>query len=795
MNLTSPEMLARLGAGATIAALCIEAGISRNRFDAWWRDETARRVPHPAGTRRSAVGSPVTIERDDWGIPHIYADTEDDLFFGFGYAMAQDRLFQMDYLRRKALGRLSEIVGKRGLESDTVMRTVGINRIAAAELERLPAETLQLMEVFSRGVNALIDDSADNLPIEFALLDYRPEPWSPLASLAVAGELRWYLTVRLPIIVIPEIARRTLGEGGLYRAFLEGEADDESILPPGSYPTEGVGSELVGAAIGDPDEGAGSNNWVLAGSRTASGKPLVASDPHIAFAAVSCWYEAHLSGGTFETTGMAYVGMPAVMFGRNTRLAWGITNNICSQRDIYQEKTDAEHPDAFLYDGTWEPARRVVEEIRVRDADTVRKTVLYSRNGPIIDELLPGPARATGPVSLRWLGATYCGWMTALLQMDRAETIPGFREAIQTWRVPTWSLVIADVDGSIAYQSSGRVPIRTVADRGYRPGWDPEHQWAGLIPAAGMPQLDNPDRGWINTANNRPAPNDFPYPLSGTWASGHRARRVRQMIEANDRLGVEDVREMHQDTLSLRAVDCLPDLLAALATPADPRARQAAGILREWDGRMEIDRAGASIFEAFFARWSRAVAAARFPEDEADFVAPALGGLATRLLCDNHAGWFADPSARGPAIIRSLSEALADLEKRLGRDMSGWQWGRLHRIQLRHVLSGIGNLGKLLDRGGMPIKGNGLTVCNTGFDPNYLAPMGANYRLIADMSTDPPALWAVDAQGQSGHPGSDHYCDQLTEWADGRYHYLPLDRNEASKKTKTVLTLAPRAGS
>ena len=190
MNLTSPEMLARLGAGATIAALCEEAGVSRSRFDAWWRDETARRVPHPAGTRRSALRSPVTIERDDWGIPHIYADTDDDLFFGFGYAMAQDRLFQMDYLRRKGLGRLAEIVGERGLESDTVMRTVGINRIAAAELERLPEETLRLMEAFSGGVNALIDDSADNLPIEFALLDYQPDPWSPVDRDAIAGEFR-----------------------------------------------------------------------------------------------------------------------------------------------------------------------------------------------------------------------------------------------------------------------------------------------------------------------------------------------------------------------------------------------------------------------------------------------------------------------------------------------------------------------------------------------------------------------------------------------------------------------------
>ena len=382
VKLESKELLRRLGAGESIQAVCAAGGLSRAEFDSWWQAETRARVPGQSGSQRAAINGAVRIDRNRWGIPRVSADTNEDLFFGFGYAMAQDRLFQLDYLRRQATGRLSEVLGPDGLEQDIVARTLDLRRIAEAEWRQTPDETRRLVTAFSHGVNAVMAASGDRLPIEFDLLDYAPEPWSPVDCLAIAGEFRAYLTVRLPVIFIPELGKHTLGEGARYRAFLEGEADDESILPPGSYPSGTGRTQPVGAAVGDPEEGLGSNNWVIAGSRSTSGKPMVASDPHIAFAAVSCWYEVTLAGGSFNVTGMAYAGMPAVMFGRNERVAWGITNNICSQRDLYQERTDPAHPGAFLYDGRWEPGRERVEEITVRGGDTVRKTIRSSRNGP-----------------------------------------------------------------------------------------------------------------------------------------------------------------------------------------------------------------------------------------------------------------------------------------------------------------------------------------------------------------------------------------------------------------------------
>jgi penicillin amidase len=805
MDLSSQEMLRRLGGGSSISSICAAAGISRTDFDTWWKTETAARVPSMIGARRAAVSRSVSIERNQWGIPSIFADSDEDLFFGFGYATAQDRLFQLDYLRRRGAGRLAEILGADGseldllartvgfrniLELDLLARTVGIRHIAEREWTQLSEETRALITAFTAGINAHVEETRDRLPIEFDLLDYQPEPWSPVDCLTIEGEFRWYLTGRFPVIVIPELARRVLGESALYRAFLQVEADDESILPPGSYPLSRVGSEPVGVAAGDPQAG-GSNNWVVAGKRMETGKPMVASDPHIPFDAVSWWYEVYLCGGSFNVAGMAYVGMPAVMFGRNERVAWGCTNNICSQRDLYQEKADPAHPKCFLHDGTWEPWREREEVIHVKGGGEVRKTIRYSRNGPVVDDVLPPPARSTRPVSLKWLGAYQGGWLTALLGMNRARSADDFRAATRPWHVPTFSVVFADVDGQIGYKAVGRIPIRKVWERGYRPGWDPEHQWDGLIPFEGMPGLANPVRGWLATANNRPAPEDFSYPLSGTWSDGLRARRIRQMLESSERLSREVFVAMHHDALSLRAQNCLPALLIVLESSADRRVREAASQLCSWDCRMEPDRVGATIFDVFFSHWTKAVVATRFAGDTAGLLAGGANGLAAALLTEDSAEWFT-LGGREQAILTAMNSALAWLAQRLGPDMKQWTWGKLHLLPLRHILSGRGDLGRLLDHGNVSVKGDAQTVCNTGLGGLFEARAGANYRLIADMAMSPPGLWAVDCESSSGHPGSPHYGDQLRDWIDGRYHLLPLDRDAASAAAVSRLTLEPK---
>lgn len=810
--------LQQLGDGTPIAAVCAELGITRDEFDRRWKETIAARVPSTTGRFQAAVTAQVDIERDEQGIPHIYAENDADLFFGFGYAMAEDRLFQLDWLRRKASGRLAEIVGDSGLEYDILTRTVGLRRIAEQEWEQLAPEVREFVTAFTAGINTVVESCRENLPIEFDLLDYRPEPWSPVDCIAIENEFRWYLTGRFPVIVMPELAKRTLGDGPLYRDFLLAEADDESILPAGSYPRERIGIDPLGPMLGAErarvpaaldetrivpafqrkphDKGhnppAGSNNWVVAGSRTASGKPIVASDPHIAFEAVSCWYEVHLSGGRFNVAGMAYVGMPAVMFGRNVNVAWGLTNNICSQRDLYQEKTSSEHPGCFLYDGRWEPARELVETISVRGRDPMKKTIRFSRNGPIVDEVLPPPGNKTAPVSLKWLGAYHGGWLTALINMNTAEDAAEFRDALQSWHVPTFSAVFGDTDGYIGYQAAGRLPVRPTVERGYREGWNPAHQWEGMVPFRGMPMVFDPERGWMATANNRPAPDDFPYPLAGGWISGHRAERIRHTLESPQPAGFtrDDFRDLHQDAVSYHARDLVAALCETLARVDDERIRTALGLLKSWNFEFLPDAVAPTLFNVFFSKWSEAVAAERFDPETCALLINGIEAIASRLLIRDEHGWF-HRNDRAATIVNAFRAALDLLANRFGNDMSAWTWGKLHTLPLKHVLSTRGELGQLLDHGGVPVRGDKTTVCNTGQGPDWQAGAGAGYRMIAELANDPPGLWAVDAQSQSGNPGSPHYSDQLDDWLTGRYHFLPLDTSQTRPANRTRLTLVP----
>lgn len=791
MNLSDKEILKRLGAGVTIAALCEDAGCSREDFDAWWQESCARRVPPATGDARLPVKSAASIERDQRGIPHIYAENDADLFVAFGYAMAQDRLFQLDYLRRKGTGRLAEVLGAEAVSSDVLARTVGLRRIAEAEWSRLPDETQSLLTSFTSGVNAAIEQASDNLPIEFDLLDYIPEPWTEVDCLTIEVEFRWYLTGRFPVIVIPELVKRSLGDGDLLREFFCGEALDECLLPADGYPAAKSDrtAESVSPPMGGFDDATGSNDWVVSGKFTESGKPLVASDPHIAIEAVSCWYQVHLQGGSFNVAGMTYVGMPAIMFGRNEHVGWGITNNICSLRDLYQEKTDLDHPGCFLFDGKWEPWRERTETISVRNEEPITKTIRVSHNGPIVDEVLPAPANATGPVSLRWLGMHEGGWLTALLDMDRARSVSEFNEALRPWHVPTFSLVFADTEGCIGLKASGRIPIRNIQESGYRPGYDPAHQWTGLIPFEDMPGVIDPQQGFIATANNPVATDDYPYPLSCTAPAGYRARRIREMIETQDpgSITLDSFRRMQFDVLSLRAVNCLPPLLTILdgAANDDQRTKQAIDRLRSWDGDVLPDEIGPTIFNVFFTHWTRAVVAQRFEEDAWPLLTMGAEGFAARLLDQDRHGWFAGDD-RAAHVRTAFQHAIADISQRLGPAVDDWQWQKLHRLTMNHVLASRGDLSELLNYAGMGVRGDMQSVCNTGSGPDWGAVTGGGFRMVADLC-DATTLRTIDAPSQSGHPGSPHYKDQLDDWLAGNYHDLPLVRTGIAADAKLML--------
>jgi penicillin amidase len=804
---TDRERLRRLGRGDSIATICRDEGWSRPTFEDWWRSElTHRSAPD---TQQGFVGldAPVEIIRDGRGIPHIFAANDHDLSVGWGVAMAQDRLFQLELQRRKGHGSIAALLGIAGLEFDRIAHVIGFPALAQAELDRLDPGIRRLLDAFASGVNWAIERMGGALPIEFELLDATPGQWSALDLLACVTAWRWQFTGRPHVIAGPELLKRHLGDPRLVDALLLAAREaDTPILPrDASYP-ERAGAAAAQAIAGDST---GSNNWVVAGSRSRSGAPLLASDPHMPYVSYSAFHEVGLHGGSFDAVGAALVGMPGLLFGRNRRLTWGITNNICSLRDLYQERP-VSHPDngsrpAFDYAGVAEPASTRDVPIEVRDADDVSLTVVATRNGPLVDDLLPPLARDTGPVSMRWLGTEPCDWPGALLRLMRAQSVAEGSSAVDGWRVPTFNLLLADASGSIAYRSTGQIPLRSIPERGYRPGWDPAHQWTGVIPADGMPRAIDPARGWLASANNRPAPDDYPFPLSGTWDEGLRARRIGVLIEEHTPLDRETLSMMHADVHASRADDTLPPMLALFEKVADEPGRAVLRILGTWDRRATPESAGAAIYEVVYWRWCQAVLEERLGDRSlADYLTPWGAGLASALCHGDEVGWFA-PGRREAVAGEVLRRAIEELSV-LGPDPAEWRWGALHTLRLRHPLSGRGDLGELLDKPTVEVGGDLTTLNNSGFDPGrdlhspkgpraWEATSGAGYRLEVDMGESPPAAWTITAESQSGDPGSPHWDDQRADFLAGRVRRLPLDRAEVEAEAQTSTRLVPHDAS
>lgn len=734
------------------------------------------------------VREPVTIVRDAFSIPHIEANNPHDLYFALGFVMAQDRLFQMDYLRRQALGRLAEVFGEEQVTSDVLYRTLGIHRIAEREVEQLADEARAVLEAFSAGVNAFIAQGV--LPFEFEVLEYEPAAWQPRDSVAALRAFWWYLTGRLYLLAGPEMAKRFLGDEKLYRAFLTPEGDEETIIPRGSYPTVGAGVSArpvpvpVGETIAGPD-GVGSNNWVVSGAKSSSGKPLVASDPHLPLGVPSVWYEVHLSGAGFNVAGIALPGTPGVRMGRNQRVVWCATNNICSLRDLYRLPV-SDDGKRYEWMGEQRDFKTVVEEMDVKGKASVLHEVRWTHVGPVVNHLLPDAVNADPPIALRWTGLEHADDVQVMLDFERAESVADLRAALRRWKLPTWNFLGADADGHIAYQCVGQIPWRGRWERGFRDANDADDDWRGFVPFEGIPHWVDPERGWIASANNAVVGNDYAHPLFGTWGGDHRARRLRDLLTALEKFSLNDFQTLQMDVHSVRAQELAPLLLNFLSPDANGVIKH----LREWDFRFTEDSVGATLFDVWFNRWSHRVARERFPQELDSLLVPQIYGLANALLRGDDARWFGGKDVSQLAR-QCLVEAIAWLREKMGDDVNQWQWGKLHTLTLQHPLSNRGGLlREVVTIGPLPHHGGYNTINNANVAyGTHETWAGVSYRLTCDLSE--PALHGCNCGGQSGQPGSPHYADQLDDWLQGRFHPIPLERERVESIAKATLRLHP----
>ncbi len=632
----------------------------------------------------------VEIRRDDWGVPHIYAQNPPDLFFAQGFVHAQDRLFQMDFSRRLAAGRLAEVLGPPALPVDRWMRTLTMRRVAEFEVGLLDATTRDYLQSYANGINAFLAQA--RLPLEFALLRYRPEPWVVADSLTWIKMMAWGLSVNWEA----ELLRARLQErlGPELAAELEplNLARWPFIIPPGGDFSAAGQAALERAnqarpfAGPSPYEGLGSNNWVISGPRAVDGAPLLANDMHLGLGAPAIWYENHLCCQSraelaLDATGVIFPGLPGIIAGHNGRVAWGFTNGFPDVQDLYLERLRRLEDGRVQveYNGAWEDAHRLRETIQVKGRPAVIEEVVITRHGPIINALAPDFS-GEQPLALRWTALEPDTMAQAVFAMLRAQDVHELHQALRYWTTPAQNVVYADVQGNIAYTLAGKIPLRA-RGRGRQPapGWTSEYEWVSYIPFEALPHLLNPPQGYIATANNRAVPDDYPVQIELEPISGDRAQRIAELIlDAGQRGGQEKIdldfiQRMQYDQLSPSA-RVIARYLAQLpldrsAHTPETELHAAVRLFKAWDGTLAADSAAAAIYEAFIRRMMSLMLARRLeravktsPKDPSDPARPKLrrSSLVERWMGRGPTPVLAEKSWSGEHWLPWLTQRLAD---------------------------------------------------------------------------------------------------------------------------------------
>lgn len=819
-----------------------------------------RSMPQTEGTLTvSGLSAPVTVIRDASGIPQVYADTSADLFFAQGYVQAQDRFFEMDFRRHLTAGRLSELFGRDALKTDMLVRTMGWRRVAEAELPLLSPDTRDYLESFAAGVNAyLAQHSGSQLSLEYAVLglsglDYTPEPWTAVDSLAWMKAMAWNLGSNIDDEVARSLesvslSRRQIGElypaypyqqnspivnqGGLVDGVFEQNArgNDTRLPSRPPYPGYRVGkarsalrgagaaSDALGLSLGLGD-GTGSNAWAVSGAHTASGAPILANDPHLDASMPSVWYQMGLhcttisSACPFDVSGFTFAGLPGVVIGHNASIAWGFTNLYADVQDLYLEKVVAGN--RYLYNGRYHKLRTRQETFVIAGADKpVTITVRESRHGPLISDVSryfstvgadapvdkQAPDRGNGyAVALRWTALQPGRTADALFAIDRASNWSQFRDAAKRFDVPPQNLVYADTAGHIGYQAAGRIPIRRTGDGTWPvPGWDPAYEWSGYVPFNALPNVLDPKDGYVVTANQPVTDNTYPYFLGSSFDYGYRAQRIRDLLQSTSNLTVDDMAAIQLDTYSTLARRLTPLLLAA---PVRTEYYQtAARVLSNWHYRQGADSAGAAYFNAI---WKKMLALTF--DDNLPKPAWPVGGsrwwTVMLNLIDDPRNAFWDNAdtpgvveTRDDIILHAVLDARDELTRTLSRDPHEWQWGRLHTLTLRNESLGAAGspVAFLFNRGGYELSGGPSVVDASSWDATkgYAATAVPSMRMIIPLDDLDAARW-INLTGASGHAYDGNYTDQTQLWLDGKTLPWVFSRTAVEAAGEHTLTLSP----
>lgn len=760
----------------------------------------------------AGVQRPVDIARDSYGVPHIVAQNEADLMFAAGYAHAQDRLWQMELTRRAGEGRLSEIFDTTTLRFDRLFRTLGFSRLADSLEEQLHPTSLRILEDYAKGVNFFIQNHRGKYPVEFDMLDFEPEPWNVRHSLLAGRMMAWELSFSwwadltfAEISALVSVAK-----------FDEITLSSEPISSGGTKMKAETFHELrhiLSLARGYRDHfgigpfSAGSNAWVVSGSRSMSGKPILANDPHLRISVPSKWYEMHLSAPGWNVTGMSIPGTPVIVIGHNDSIAWGLTNAMADDADFYIERAGTAHG-SYVYGDTALPFRQREEMIYIGNRDSVEIHIRATHHGPVINDTHPMNEHRhqdveahSIPVSMRWTGYEMSDEIHALYLMNRATSAVEFEEGLKKFAVPAQSVMYADVAGNIGVWIAGRLPVREGNDPTLpMPGWTRESEWKGTIPFEDLPRQWNPPSGFIAAANqNVEAGGRY---LSTLWEPGSRHERIVELLSQEGRFTREDFKRFQQDVFWPYARSLTPHLLHPFDHPSDesPEVLAATEYLRNWDYRCTATDVATTIFNVIFVNLLRNTLEDEMgPDVFKDFVYfSALPYRAMeKLLSRDSSAWFDDVTtpeieSKDETIRRSFRDAIAELKGRIGGEMKTWQWGTIHRAYFTHPFGGRKPLDRVFNVGPFPLGGSAGTVNKADYQLQspYDLFSGPSMRQIVDLAYPDQALM-VNTLGQSGQAMHPHYADQTALWLNGGYRSVSIRLEDLQRTAADRMRLIP----
>ncbi|MHA2254063.1 MAG: penicillin acylase family protein [Candidatus Kariarchaeaceae archaeon] len=769
-----------------------------------------RRLPRIEGELNlPGLHSSVEITRDQWGVPHINASNEHDLYFAQGFIHAQDRLWQMEMARRTTSGTLSELFGKIALDTDRIARTFGFYRLGKSDWETLEKDSRDVVEAYSKGVNAHINSLETKLPVEFSLIKHKPKLWKPEDTMGIMRYMVWSMSHGWYAEIIRAKLIEAVGEEHASKLEIEYPNENPYTLPKNidfnKIDKDGNLIKLKGPFF---NQNGGSNAWVISGKKSTTGNPILCNDMHLTLSLPSIWYQNHLKNRSERKsiTGVSICGLPMVMVGHNDKITWGMTFAYTDAEDIFVEQFNKDNPTQYRFKGEWKEAEIIREEIEVKDDLNHLEKVYITHHGPVISDVLEGQ---TERLSISSMGLKPVNSLKGWHLLNKANTWNDFVTAMKHIDAPQLNVVYADVDGNIGHWVTGKVPIRKKGS-GMAPviGWSGEYEWTGEIPFEEMPHSLNPERGFIVTCNNKIVNDEYPHYLGSIWMNGYRAKVIEDYFDSLDKISIDDCKKMQLDFTCLPGMEFIKHFEDIKIQDPNPKVKEALEIMKSWDGQLTTDTVGGCLYEITRYLAVKHLLAPNLGEELTNtFMGQGFHPIILashefyghdtvvllRLLDEPDNWWVQHAGGKEKLLLHSFNRAFEYLMDNVGSNINNWTWGSVHYIDFPHSMSIKSPMDKVFNRGPFPAGGDTDTPCQMAIipeDPFMVKYWAPSVRFINDMGDFARSI-TIYAPGQSGQLGSRHYDDLINDWMSGEYFPQLWTKGQIEQHSEGTLTLKP----